>query len=872
MLLRLLFYFVIFVAPFFLRANNLDSLLQELRHPQKRGARYETLVQVAKLYRNYDLDSSVFFFKQALRIAFEPSEQINIIRNIGISFYYKNAFDSALFYYRQSLEKSEKENNKLGIFKAYNSLGVLYRRMGSLKEATEYYQKALKIAEELDDSELKARTYNNLGIVYINTGELKKAEKFYQKAIRIYQAADNKQKLANCYNNLGLVYAYQGDLKKAEEKYESAAQIFVELNMLPQAAKSYNNLALIYQNQGNYFKAVDFYYKALRIYEKNGDREGKAVIYNNLGNIYIQQKDFKNAEKYYEKALKLYKQLQDAEGIGEVYNNLGNVFYEKNKLEKSLEYYQKALGIFQKANNRKYIPVTLNNIADVLTAQQKIKEARKYYLQALRLAKELNLLTSQAVSLKGIGKSYISNREWNKGYHYLKQAEKLAEKTGDIELQRDIAQLLTDYYYYVKNYKRALEYQHLYYRLSDSISNKKYKELLLSRDLKLQYEKEKEIQNARHQAELEKQKLIAKQEQEKQRIVIFSIASVLLLLFVFFVVILNRYKTIRKQNRIITTQKAELEQQAEELRVINENLKAKNEEIQQQSEELRILNEMLTRQKAEIEQKNKDIMASIQYAYRLQKTLIDASNVFREYLPPHFLFFFPKDILSGDFYWIYKTDEYDYVAVADCTGHGVPGALISILGMEFLNQIMEKYDAPAPNVILDVLRQKFIERFYSGSGAEKHRDGMDISLIRIRGNTLEFAAANNPLYIITKNPKFYPEDLITSEFSEDEEIYILQINADKTPIGYYETLVPFSLKTLEIQPDDEIVLLSDGFQDQFGGHRGKKLGRKNLKRILLKIYSLPTEEQYNFLANFLNNWKNENVQTDDITVFGLKVS
>ncbi len=865
---RILLFLLLFTV---LKSQNLDSLLIVEKKEKNSSRKFELLRQIAQLYRNYDLDSSLFFFKRALAFAPTDSHYTDIVRNIGISFFYKNAFDSAHYYYETSLKKARKIGYQKGIFKGYNSLGVLFRRLGKLQEAIAYYRKALEIARTSKDLKSEARIYNNLGIIYLSTGELEKAREYYQKAINLYKQTNDEKYIANCYNNLGLVYAYLGNWKQSKHYYDKAAEIFLKLQMYPQAAKAYNNLALFYKEQGNLLRAIDYHYKALEIYDKTDDTEGKAVIYNNIANIYIQQEDYKNSEKFYNKALKLYEKSQNQEGIGEVYNNLGQLYFQKNKLEKALEFYKKALDIFRKSQNKKHIPVTLNNIADVYVAQSKIQQALPLYKEALRISGEINSVSSKATALKGIGKILLVKKQFAPAYTYLQQALNLSYETGDLELRENVLELLTDYYYNLQNYRKAFEVQNRLHKLKDSLKNKKYKELLVSRSLKLQYEKEKELQEARHLAELEKQKLLAKEQEEKQRIITLSISAILGLLIVFFVILFNRYRFIRKQNRIITLQKQELEQQKEELQTLNENLRSKNEEINQQAEELRVLNEMLSAQKAEIEQKNKDLMASIQYAYRLQKTLIEASDVFRKFLPPHFLFFAPRDILSGDFYWIYKTEEYAYIAVADCTGHGVPGALISILGMEFLNQIMQQYENPAPNEILNRLREKVIERFHGKNSPGQHRDGMDISIVRIKGKEVQFAAANNPLYILTYDKEHYPQELLASEFSENDNTCVLQINGDKMPVGYSENLIPFSLKTLRMREGDEIILLSDGFQDQFGGSRNKKLGRKNLKKILLKLYSLPMSEQRKFLQEFLKNWKGKNHQTDDITILGAQI-
>ncbi len=299
-------------------------------------------------------------------------------------------------------------------------------------------------------------------------------------------------------------------------------------------------------------------------------------------------------------------------------------------------------------------------------------------------------------------------------------------------------------------------------------------------------------------------------------------------------------------------------------------LEHQNEEIKQQAEELKALTEALRDQKEVIETKNKEILASIRYAYRIQKTLIQASDVFRKFLPPHYLVFLPRDILSGDFYWIYKTHKATYVAVADCTGHGVPGALISILGMEFLNQIIKTNQDINPDEMLNILREKIIERLFPDK-REGHKDGMDISLVKIIDKKIMWAGANNPLYIVTQNQNSKNSLQNNVKLLEEEEnIAVFQLDPDKQPIAHYEKLEPFTLHTVELNSEDEIILLSDGLQDQFGGKRNKKFGKRNLRRMFIKLYHTPIQQRENKIIQVIREWQGANEQLDDITIMGIK--
>ncbi len=754
------------------------------------------------------------------------------------------------------------------IGQAYNFMGIAYWFQGNSKKTIHYFEKSLEIFTQNKDYSGIGNALNNLGIVYYNQGNWKKAIAYYSKSLEIQKKIKYHEGIANALLNIGNIYYTQGDLVQAENYYLESLRYVRKNNLLPQMARNYNNLGNLYLAQGKLEKAIEHYSRSLETYKKLGNKQGMASVLGNIAGLYKQQKDYKQAMESYLQAMQIGEELGDKRLVADHWSGIGTLYSLEKKYDKALEAYDKSLKLYKEVKYPDGEVFVLFNIGDIYLTKGDLAQAKKYFEKSLPIAKQISDKNAMALIFLGLGKVSMQQHNLSEAVRLARKSLKLSRETGDIDNIRLASEVLYRIYKKLGDSDRALAMYELYIRMRDSLQNEQNIKATARLQAKLEYEKEREIEEAKHKAELEQQKLRV----QKQKIVLISVSSLLGLLFIFLFLLFNRYKVIKQKNKIILTQNVELEQQKEELQAINEALKAKHEEVLQQSEELKRLNELLTEQKQQIESKNRNIIASIEYAYRLQKTLIEASDVFRQNLPPHFLIFLPKDIVSGDFYWIYKTPNYAYAAVADCTGHGVPGALISILGMEFLNQIMEKHEEPPPDFVLNLLREKFVERFHSKHSQEVHRDGMDISLIRMQGQNIEFAAANNPLYILTRNKEHYPSEFITSEFSEDNETYILQINADRKSIGYSEELTPFSLKKLNVHPQDEIFLLSDGFPDQFGGKKHKKLKRKNLKRLLLQLYDIPVNEQEVFLRNFLTRWKGDAKQTDDITVMGIRIS
>jgi serine phosphatase RsbU (regulator of sigma subunit) len=276
--------------------------------------------------------------------------------------------------------------------------------------------------------------------------------------------------------------------------------------------------------------------------------------------------------------------------------------------------------------------------------------------------------------------------------------------------------------------------------------------------------------------------------------------------------------------------------------------------------EVELKNEEVTHQKELVEEKQKEIIDSINYAKRIQQAVLTGEDVWKKVSKEHFILFKPKDIVSGDFYWAYNTPNNRSVfALADCTGHGVPGGFMSMLGNSFLNEIVVENKIFKADEILNKLRSKIIQALEQKGGTQQ-KDGMDISLCvwNKLDNTLEFAGANNPLWLVRKN-----ENAVTE---------LVEVKADKMPIGtYLENEVPFSSTTIQLQKGDIIFLCTDGYADQFGGPKGKKYKYKPLIDSLIKNYNLSMEEQKVAAEIAFNDWKNHHEQVDDVSLIGVRV-
>jgi serine phosphatase RsbU (regulator of sigma subunit) len=293
-----------------------------------------------------------------------------------------------------------------------------------------------------------------------------------------------------------------------------------------------------------------------------------------------------------------------------------------------------------------------------------------------------------------------------------------------------------------------------------------------------------------------------------------------------------------------------------EIARIAKELLLQKEEISNQKELIETQRDVALRQRDEILRQKKEITSSITYAQRIQSALLPKDELFKRYFADHFVLYKPKDIVSGDFYWLQEKDGKLVVVAADSTGHGVPGAFMSLMGFTYLNEIVEGMGIVQPNRILNLMREKIIKSLVHEDKQTELSDGMDISVVAIESKKMimQYAGAFNPIYIIRNG-----------ELNE--------LKADRMPLGYnqFNNEKPFTNQQVDISANDSIYMFSDGFVDQFGWRTDKKFMTRNFKSLLLEIQNVPMKAQKVLLENAFNNWKGDVEQLDDILVMGLQM-
>ncbi len=627
-----------------------------------------------------------------------------------------------------------------------------------------FAQWQLDYAKSINDKYQMANALNMQGISYHLRSDYENSIKYLLKSIDLYKEIDNLKNLAAPLGNLGIIYQDKGDIKNAIKYYNESLDIYAELNDSSGVAASLNNIGVIYEDLGNKENAIEYYNKSLLIYENIKDKYGIASTLNNIGLIYMDKRQLNKSKELFNNSLKLYAEIQDKQGIGTVLNGLGKIHQKNHK-------YKEALTVFNAS----------------LNIQEEIKD-----------------MEGVAVSLTDISKTYELLNDHTNAIIYGEMAIKISQEIGDAKEIRNAAESLYNSYKSTREYKSSLENHELYFSMDDSIQSKENQKRSIKLEYQLQYdslsreqEKKKAVAIAEHKADL-------KREEDLRNFIIFSLIVVAL----FSIFLMNRFRVTNKQKKLIESQHKKLETT------------------------------------------HIDLTDSISYAKRIQAAVLPSDKTIKSHLKDSFVIYLPKDIVAGDFYWIEKKNDTILFAAADCTGHGVPGAMVSVFGNNALNRSVREFKLTKPGEILEKSREIIISEFEKSD--EEVKDGMDIALCSLNNKKLFFSGAYNPLWIIRKGK-------------------LIEVKGDNQPIGRFRNSSPFNTHEVDLEKGDNIYIFSDGYADQFGGEKGKKFKSKNFKQLLISISEKQIDLQKKLLLDAFHNWKGEHEQIDDVCIIGVRI-
>jgi len=592
-----------------------------------------------------------------------------------------------------------------------------------------------------------------------------------------------------------------------------------------------NNQGVAMRLQGNYRKAIDYTIENIKLQEELGNKPGLASALNNLGLIYFYLENFPKALEFYEKSLAINQEINRKSDIALNIGNIALLYSTIGELEKAIKLNLQSLKIREELNDKQGMAIAYNNLGNIYQDINEFDNALYYYEKASIIYEEINDQQGLANVLNNIGTVYKEMGSIDKAFKYSERSLQLAQKTGSVLETKNASNTLYLLHRSKGNNAKALAMHELYVSIKDSILKKESQNDILNQEYRLKFtldsariEDEKKLISA----QLDVQKAEIKQAQTQR----YALTGGILVLLVFGGFVYNRFRVSQKQKSIIEAKKAEVEIQKEI-----------------------------------IEKRQKEVTDSINYAKRLQDAILPDMKLIQNKFKESFIIYQPKDVVSGDFYWIEKKGNQIFLAVADCTGHGVPGALVSVVCYNMLNRAVNEFRLKEPALILDKTRELVIETFATKDIAVS--DGMDIALcvIDLDKMKLKYAGANNSFWLVRKseNNELENRNLKLNNFE------LIEFKADKQPIGVYIIMQNFSQTLIDIQPGDSIYLSSDGFADQFGGEKGKKFMSKQLKRLILTFQENTMTEQEKQIQKTFFDWKGNLEQVDDVCIVGIKL-
>lgn len=659
-------------------------------------------------------------------------------------------------------------------------------------------------------------------VSYYRRKDPAKSEGFVKQYESIYKTLKDTADFFGMYHTIkGIQLSHNGDQTSAIEHLKISEIAFKKRNDQEALWGVYNNFGFAYQNLNNLPKALEYYLKSVDVAEKHLGESFVAGTAMNIGTIYAEQKMFKEALKYFRLSAACYSKVENSWGYGNDLNNIGQTYSLMEQSDSAEYYYNAAIVVWNKMKDVQGLAMTYHNLGNLYGNMNKFLEAENYLQKSLKLSYEMNDSYGITVNLGTLSKLALAMGFKDKGMQYLKESVVYAEKNQLVGLQTDNYFQLYQIYKKDNNFKSALDFHEKFFTLYDSTNN-----IENNKSLKEMQEK---YESGKKQVEIDEQKLelsnkdLKLSEQNRRSTIYISIIIVALvtILLVFY-----QFKQKQRSNKIILLQKQEVE-----------------------------------KQKEIVDEKNKEIVDSMIYAKRLQDAILPPISLIRQRLPQSFVLFKPKDIVAGDFYWFEQKDHLLWIAAADCTGHGVPGAMVSVVCSNALHRTVNEFGIITPGEILNTTRSLVLETFAKSESEVK--DGMDISMLCIdsKHKKIFWSGANNPLWYI----QYFGSS------SVNESNKLVEIKANKQPVGKIDNPAPFTTHEINYIEGSVFYLFTDGFADQFGGPNGKKFKYKQFNELLVANSTKPLQEQSAILEKAFNSWKGDLEQVDDVCVIGIKV-
>jgi len=752
----------------------------------------------------------------SLRRQFEQAsgskEKVDLLIQLGDHYLQSNT-DSAIIFFQQARELAESYEGE---------------SFSAAEKENFYQQKALSIRKLL--------------LAYSNTNDNERVKKLAQELLEMAQRKNDTISIITSYSYFGGQNINEGLYPQASENLIKAYELALAINDTLELARIGQNIGVAFFYMGNLEQAARYTLEALGFYSHLDHLLGKASCLLMLGNLQYDLDDFKKALNYYNEAYQGFVELGHTHGRYNALLNIGAILIEEGHYREAIEHFEQAIELAKKVNDRQGIVRSLHNIGMSYSRLNQPSQALQYYQEALQIAQSHNMRHLEANTLSNM--AGVNN---DLG-HY---TTALSQASRSLELSREIQSIDDQLHAYrnlsraqegLGNFRQALEYHKLFKHYSDSLNRIENLREISRVEAEFQTERMRQEMELKS-AQVEKQELeIASQSLSlgRQRM----IRNIMIIGFIFLASVLAYiYSSLLRRKRT-------------------------NALIMQQNQEISTQHHEITLQKAIIEDKNEAMVSSIRYAQNIQKALLPDEPTLQDLLGQMFVIYEPKEIVSGDFYWIGKQNGITLLALADSTGHGVPGAFMSVMGMSFLNEFVARRKYASPAQLLDEMRLYIISSLHQQGDYTDAPEGIEMALVAIdhQKHAITYSGARTPLFIASEN-----KITINGEPLPAAEGPVYKIKGDQMPLSFHRKMRTFANQTIELQADDMIYMMTDGLADQFGTQTRERFTSQRALKLLEEVYSLPLNTQKERILETFHAWKHDCEQVDDIAVIGFRI-
>lgn len=692
-----------------------------------------------------------------------------------------------------------------GICRATHFIATQNYRNGNFKQALDYHKDLLKILPDANsDPTLIAGTYRYIAGEYFNLGSYDSAIYYGEQAIMEYSVTKDSQNIARALNLLGGIYWSRGSYTKASEKFFESLKIKEALSDTLGAANTYNNIGLIFDSQSKLPEALEMYQKSLDTYTKTGNSRGIGKACNNIAIIKKNQGKYSESLEMFMRSLEIDRTVNNIDEMGKTLNNIGLLYLDINNIPSGIDYFNQAFAAFTQSGNDNGLTAVYINLGRANLIQNNYANAEMYYQKGFKLA------------------SKIKSSEWMRDSYqglYL-----VSKKIG--------------------KYRAAMVFHEKYMVLNDSLRS--IENLNKLDQLKVEFEtdkQEKEIAILSKDNELNILKL--KKQESYSRLLTTIMLSVALILIITF--IYNHQ--LRTDKKLLLQKNHEISQQKEEIQSQRDLLESTITELNQQKEELISQSEQIEKQNRFITGINVRMTEGLEYASLIQQSLLPRITLFENYFNNHFILFKPKNLVSGDLYWLWENGGDLIFAVADCTGHGVAGAFMSVMVVSLLKDAIGVNRLTQPSQIAEYLSRELSK----SSSTEDTIVGVDFIICNFSSSTKELSYSGNHINFMLSTANGVEIVKVRQRHNSGE--------IDKT----------FTTNSINLNKGDRLYFYTDGYTDQLSGVKRKKMGRVEFQELLQAIKEQPYSLHKEGIDAFFEKWRGDFDQIDDVLVLGLEV-